>query len=105
MTPSLLIWYNNGPWVATVATRHSDRHVFPMPHTDLIEQFVRYDVPPEKLDELAECDGNIMVRRTEGLLSAHCHDEPANFLALNLAHDIITARRASRRPSRLTCRP
>ena len=89
MTPSMLIWYENGPWQATVVTRNASDHTFPMPHTDLVEQFVSYQVPPEKCDELAAFDGSVMVRRTEGLMSARCHDEPANFLALNLAHDII----------------
>ena len=30
-----------------------------------------------------------MVERTAGELSARCHDEQANLLALNLAHDIV----------------
>ena len=90
LTPSVLIWKNNGPWQATVVTKNATKHTFPMPHTDLVEQFVSYDVPPEKFDELAAYDGSVMVRRTEGLMSARCHDEPANILALNLAHDIIT---------------
>ena len=90
MTPSLLIWYKNGPWLYTVATKWSEEHAFPMPHTNLIEQVIRCDVPLEKLSDLARFDGSITVRRTEGLLSARCHDEAANFLALNLAYDIIT---------------
>jgi hypothetical protein len=90
MTPSVLIWYGNGPWVATVVTREATKHEFPMPHTDLVEQFIRYRVPTEKVSDLVAFDGSVMVRRTEGLLSARCHDEEANFLALNLAHDIIT---------------
>ena len=93
MTPSVLIWHDNGPWKATVVTRQETRHVFPMPHTDLVEQFISYKVPPEKASELAQFDGSVMIRRTEGLLSARCHDEEANFLALNLAHDIITGKK------------
>jgi hypothetical protein len=91
-TSSMLTWYSNGPWVKTVVTNSSDKHIFPMPHTDLVEQWIHYDVPPEKLDELARFDGSVSVKRTEGLMSARCHDEPANFLALNLAHDVITGR-------------
>jgi hypothetical protein len=30
------------------------------------------------------------VERTAGEVSARCHDEQANFLALNLMHDIVT---------------
>jgi hypothetical protein len=39
---------------------------------------------------LAGFDGSAMVDRTAGEVSARCHDEQANFLALNLMHDIVT---------------
>jgi hypothetical protein len=93
MTQSMLIWYNNGPWVKTVATNEPTEHVFPMPHTDVVEQFISYHVPADKVDALTRFDGSVMYRRTEGLLSARCHDEPANFLALNLAHQIVTGKK------------
>ena len=35
-------------------------------------------------------DGSVIVERTAGEVSARCHDEQANFLALNLVHDIVT---------------
>lgn len=90
LTPSLLIWYDNDPWVKTVVSKQPIEHTFPMPHTDIVEQYIRYDVPSDKFDELAKYDGSVTVKRTEGLMSARCHDEPANFLALNLAHDVIS---------------
>ena len=34
-------------------------------------------------------DGSVIVERTAGEVSARCHDEQANFLALNLMHDIV----------------
>ncbi|MGH2381269.1 MAG: hypothetical protein ACRDG7_08620, partial [Candidatus Limnocylindria bacterium] len=39
---------------------------------------------------LAEFDGSVICERTAGEVSARCHDEQANFLALNLMHDIVT---------------
>lgn len=88
-TPSLLIWRNNGPWVMTIAQREPIAHQFPKPHTDSVEMFVAYSVPPEKFDELAAYDGSVIAERTAGLLSARCHVEAANILALNLADDIV----------------
>jgi hypothetical protein len=35
----------------------------------------------------------VIAERTAGEVSARCHDEQANFLALNLAHDIVTGAR------------
>ena len=92
MTQTMLVWHNNGPWVKTVVVDDAVEHTFPMPHTDIVEQFIYYDVPVEKYDDLARFDGSVTAKRTQGLLSARCHDEEANFLALNLAHDVITDR-------------
>lgn len=88
-TPSLLIWYNNGPWKRTVISKEEVDHDFPMPHKDVMEQVINYQVPPEKFDELAQYDGSVIVERTKGEMSARCDKEGANILALNLANDIV----------------
>lgn len=90
VTESMLIWHNNGPWKKTIVYREEVPHDFPKPHTDLLEQFINYQVPPDKFDELARFDGSVIVERTKGEISARCDREEANMLALNLAHDIIT---------------
>ena len=54
---SRLIWYNNGPWKRTICYRDEVLHNFPAPHTDVIEQFIDYQVPVEKFSELAAFDG------------------------------------------------
>lgn len=92
-TAGLLIWHGNGPWKRTVVHREEIDHKFPMPHKDVLEQFIPYRVPPEKFDELARYDGSVIVERTKGEISARCDKEAANFLALNLAHDIVTGKR------------
>lgn len=85
-----LVWHEKGPWKRIVATKIFYDHDFPAPHIDSIESFIDYRVPPEKVSDLAAFDGSIMVERTAGEVSARCHDEEANFLALNLMHDIVT---------------
>ena len=64
-----------------------------MPHKDVWEQVVDYRVPPDMFDELALYDGSVIVERTKGELSARCDKEEANFLAINLADDIVRGRR------------
>ncbi|MGQ0560790.1 MAG: hypothetical protein ACT443_02830 [Gemmatimonadota bacterium] len=49
--------------------------------------------PWDKFDDLAAYDGSVIAERTKGVLSARCDKEGANFLALNLAHEIVTGRR------------
>jgi hypothetical protein len=53
-------------------------------------------VPPERFDELAQFDGSVIPNRTKGELSAFCDAEEANFLALNLANEIIRGKRSVR---------
>lgn len=93
MTPTMLVWHNNGPWAKTVVFKKEYQHNFPMPHTDLLQQWISHKVPTDKLDELAKYDGSVVMERTTGMISARCDKEGANFLALNLAHDIIMGKR------------
>jgi len=92
-TPTLLRWFDVGPWKRIEASREFHEHRFPVPHIDSVESFLDYDVPVDKVDTLARFDGSVVVDRTIGEVSARCHDEQANFLALNLAHDLVTGRR------------
>lgn len=89
-TDSELIWYSVGPWKRIEAQRAFWRHEFPAPHTDSVESFIDYRVPAELYDDIGRFDGSVMIERTTGEVSARCHDEQANMLALNLVHDIVT---------------
>ncbi|WP_199860675.1 hypothetical protein [Oceanobacillus damuensis] len=89
-TESRLIWYNNGPWKRTIVYRDEIPHDFPQPHTDVIENYINYNVPIEKFSELAKFDGSVIVERTRGEVSSRCDMEAANILALNLVNDIVT---------------
>ncbi len=92
-TDTQLIWHRPGPWKRMVASKAYHRHDFPAPHIDAVESVIDYRVPPEKFTALARFDGSVIVERTAGEVSARCHDEEANFLALNLMHDIVTGER------------
>ena len=89
-TESLLTWHEVGPWKRVLASRVFFEHHFPAPHNDSVESVIDYRVPPEHFTPLAQFDGSVIVERTAGEVSARCHDEQANFLALNLMHDIVT---------------
>lgn len=96
VTESQLTWHRPGPWKRIVASKQFYSHNFPAPHIDAVESVIDYHVPVDKFTALAEFDGSVIVERTAGEVSARCHDEEANFLALNLMHDIVTgARNAS----------
>lgn len=90
---SQAIWHNNGPWKRSVVQREEVPHDFPLHHMDVLEQFIDYRVPPDKYDDLAEYDGSLIVERTKGVVSARCAGEEMNFVAINLAHEIVTGTR------------
>ncbi|MGK9204521.1 hypothetical protein KXR50_29170 [Sinorhizobium meliloti] len=94
VTATQLVWYRPGPWKRIVATKVFYDHNFPAPHHDSVESVIDYRVPPERFSDLAAFDGSVIVERTAGEVSARCHDEQANFLALNLMHDIVTGARS-----------
>lgn len=89
-----LVWNNNGPWRRSVVYAEEVKHNFPAPHVDVLEQYIRYRVPVDKCDDLAEFDGSVLVDRTKGEMSARCQGESSNFLALNLADDIVRGRKS-----------
>ena len=93
-TDSILIWNERDPWKRIIAYRDVDSHEFPAPHKDSVESFIGHEVPSEKASELVAFDGSVVVNRTRGELSARCHDEEANCLALNLANDIVEGRKS-----------
>lgn len=93
VTDMMLVWNDTGPWKRTIVYKEAVDHDFPMPHPDVLEQTINYDVPVEMFDDLAAYDGSVIAERTKGILSARCDKEEANFLAINLANDIVNGKR------------
>ena len=91
-TPTKLIWYRNGPWKRTLLTSDEVAHNFPAPHTDFLSQYIDYQVPVDKFDDVARFDGSCLLDRTSGEVAARCDSEAANLLTLNLMHDIVTGK-------------
>ncbi len=88
-TESMMMWNKTGQWKRTVIYAKEYKHDFPMPHTDVMQQWIDYDVPAEKYSDLAMFDGSVVCNRTNGEMSARCDKEGANFLAINLANDVV----------------
>ena len=90
---SALTWYNNGPWQRTVVHRNSWPHGLGDQDRNFLEQAVSYNVPNDKSDDLKRFDPRIEADAVAMELSSRSESEDLNFLALNLAHEIITERR------------
>ena len=89
----LLVWYKTGPWLYTIVYRDPIQHNWPAPHVDILEQAVQHDVAPDRYGDLAKYDGSVWAERTKGVLVARCHFEAMNFVAINLANDVITKKK------------
>jgi hypothetical protein len=92
-TSTMLIWNDNGPWKKTIVYKDGVPHNFPSPHTDVLQQFVAYKVPADKVGELNKFDGSIVYDRTRGWLSVNGPREDLNVLSLNEADQIISGKK------------
>lgn len=90
----VLIWHNRGPFVKIALMRDAVQHDWPMPHTDFLTQTVKHRVPADKVEQLWRFDGSVWAHRTRGELMAQCDIEANNYLALNVAHDLIMGKRS-----------
>lgn len=94
VTQMRLVWHDNGPWKFTEIMNVEVDHDFPIPHKDAMHQAVNYRVDPSNADEILEFDGSVILNRTAGRIGAICDKEPANFLAVNLAHEVATGKKS-----------
>lgn len=88
-TRMMLLWYNQGPWTKITVHAKEVPHNWPILHMDVLEQTIDYRVPPDRYSALAEFDGSVWAMRTRGELTAHCHRETMNFVAINMAHKVV----------------
>jgi hypothetical protein len=88
-----LVWIDNGPWRKTVVYRSAWPHFLGRRDTDYLEQTIAYRVPAEKIEELKRFDRRLEINESRGQLSARSESEPINFLALNLADEIVNGKR------------
>src|SRR5690349_4969353 len=92
-TERQITWYGNGPWKKSTLYKEEVAHNFASPHADVLEQTVSYKVPLDKVAALLEFNGSVVVNRTRGELCSCADSEELNFLALNVADDLIRGER------------
>jgi hypothetical protein len=88
-TERQVTWYGNGPWKKTTLYKEEVPHNFASAHKDVLEQTINYKVPVDKVAALVQFNGSVVVNRTRGELSSSSDSEELNFLALNVADDVI----------------
>jgi hypothetical protein len=84
-----LMWRRNGSWSRTVLFGRSQTYPRADRQPEILMQVVAYRVPASKTAELSRFDRRLRVDRQNGELSFQSARESTNFLALNLADEII----------------
>lgn len=88
-----LVWIDNGPWQKTVVYRNAWPHFLGRRDKDYLEQTIAYRVPVEKIEDLKRFDRRLEINESRGQLSSRSESEAMNFLALNLADEIVMDKR------------
>ena len=86
----VLVWNGNTPWKLTLVHRE-DPGLYPTRGGSL-QQVIDYEVPKDSVTALEELDAGLSVSPNRRELSGTNVSEEENFLAVNLAHEIITGR-------------
>lgn len=95
VTSTKLTWFENGKFKRSTVHRDGALHQFPMAHFDVLEQVIDYRIPFNKVDDLWNFNGSIVLAKTIGEMSTWANNEEMNILTLNLAHEVITDKRSA----------
>jgi hypothetical protein len=88
-----MVWNDNGPWQQTIVYRTGARAAGLHDYQDVIRQSIGYDVTRSKAAQLAKMDMGFAVDRRHGELSVASDSEENNFLAINLAIEVVLGRK------------
>lgn len=83
--PRRLVWNDNGPWKRTVVRRDAGDEV--------LEQVAAYRVPNDRYELIGKLPGAVSAERGREELVARSGSEPLDFLALNLADEVLSGKR------------
>ena len=86
-----LVWNKNGPWQKTIVHRTAPEGF--MHGKDILEQSIDYTVPEGKIAALKSFDSRLKFDKASGELSSSGESENLNYLALNLADEVVTDKR------------
>jgi hypothetical protein len=89
VTDDMVVWTSAAPFKRIVISKEEVDHQFPTQHSDILTQTINYQVPINKVVELAKFNGSLIVDRTKGEISARNENEEMNILSLNLADKIV----------------
>jgi hypothetical protein len=90
VTDDAMVWYNNGPWKRTVVHRQASDGDDGTTAIGVLEQTITFQLPEDRFAVLDSFTRGMVgdMRRNE--LSSRSSSEKKNFLAINLAKEVIS---------------
>jgi hypothetical protein len=88
-----LVWYADGPWKKTTVHRLGWPHYTFKRDKDYLENAIGYAVPDDRLADLTRFDKRLSADQASAELSSRSESERMNFLALNIADEVIRGKR------------
>ena len=89
----LLTWNDTGPWKRILVYRNAGTNELGVGPADILQQFVRREVPVARWRALTAFGRGVAYDPQKGELSARSDSEEKNFLALNLADEIVRGKK------------
>ncbi|MFP5386928.1 MAG: hypothetical protein ACLGHN_12665 [Bacteriovoracia bacterium] len=89
VTEEMVVWNDIEPFKRGIVYKEEVNHMFPVQHSDVLQQTISYRVPLDKVSQLNKFDGSLLIDRTKGELSSRNQREEMNILAFNLADKIV----------------
>lgn len=89
-----LVWNDNGPWRKTTLRREGFTQTTMGKDRDHLEQVISYQVPSAKVADIKRFDKRLEVNEAANELISRADTESMNYLALNLADDIVKGQRS-----------
>lgn len=88
------VWYDCGPWRRIVVHRDSWSRILGIREKNYLEQTIRYRVPYDKIASLKRFDKWIDFDEAGGELTSRAENESFNYMAFNLADEIVNGKRS-----------
>jgi hypothetical protein len=89
VTSDSLIWFNPAQFKKIIVHKEVFSSRFPLLHQTALEHVVDYHPVNNKVDDVWNYNGSVVLNRTKGEMSASGENEAMNILSLNLADDIM----------------
>ncbi|MFA7614258.1 MAG: hypothetical protein WCY48_08475 [Candidatus Caldatribacteriota bacterium] len=89
-TSDQLIWRNFAPFKEIIVHKNLYSSYFPLLHQNPVEHVIDYKASPDRISNVWNYNGSVVLNRTKGEMSAFGPNEEMNVLSMNLTHKIMT---------------